>query len=250
MFMARAIRGRKPIGTTGRLAQYRKVPELSEMAHVYREVFPDRLTRFQHSPGSPEQHMAKIGDELRHDTKSDAPQSDAPPNLLRHELRHEAESVFWLLVWWVVNAVPDGCTSQIPAEVWVPLVGKHADARPLAIPSSCLAPAYASLSELLNQLGEALGDDLYWATEIPYTHPEFLHEVFQRHILNFIFENQDKYFMTLAKANHYRSPSIVTMTSSLSATQIEFVRTCSANTKHSRKSEPEAEIVSCYSILI
>ena len=44
------------------------------------------------------------------------------------------------------------------------------------------------LSELLDQLGEALESDLHWATDTPYTHPEFLHEVFQRYMLNFIFE--------------------------------------------------------------
>lgn len=234
MFMARAIRAVGPLGVTGRTAQYMKASELSQKANMYDDIFPNRLSRFQRSPG--DRHMVDIG---------------APPNSWRHELRHDAESAFWLLVWWVVNAAPDGCTSEMPAELWVPLVGTTVDARPFAIPSSGLDPAYAPLSELLHQLGQALVDDLHWATQTPYTHPDFLHEVFQHRILNFIFENRDKKFMTLAKAGRFRTPANVTMTPSLLAPRIEFVRTRSgASSKHSRDAEAEAETVSCYSILI
>ena len=237
MFMARAIRAGRPLGDTGRVAQYMKVPELSQKAQAYRDVFPDRLKRFQNSSGSPNGHIVYMG---------------APPNSSswHHELRHDAESVFWLLVWWIVNATPDGCTSEMPVGLWGPLVDITVDARQLDIPSSGLDPAYALLSELLHQLGKALVHDLHWATDTPYTHPEFLHEVFQRHILNFIFENQNKNFMRLAKADRLRTPANVTMNPSLSAPQIEFVRTHSGASKHSRDSELEAETVSCYSFLI
>jgi hypothetical protein len=128
MFMARAIRASGPLGEVGDPAWYEKVPELSQKAHVYRDVLPDRLTRFQQSPGRPNRHMVDIG---------------APPNSSpwRHELRHDAESAFWLLVWWVVNATPDGCTSKMPAELWVPLVGTTGYARSLNIPPLNLDPA-------------------------------------------------------------------------------------------------------------
>ena len=56
--------------------------------------------------------------------------------------------------------------------------------------------------------------------------------------------------MTLAKADLLRTPANVTMNPSLSAPQIEFVRTHSGASKHSRDSELEAETVSCYSFLI
>ena len=201
MFMARAVRGGSPLGKAGRIALYHKVPELSQKAHVYGDVFPDRLTRFRQSPGSPNRHIVDVG---------------APPDSSswRHELRHDAESAFWLLVWWVVNAASaNGCTSKIPNELWSPLVGTIIDARPLNIASNCLDPAYAPLSVLLNQLGDALECDLHWATDTPYTHPDFLHEIFQRHILNFIFENRDKDFMNSAKADASRKPADVTVTS-------------------------------------
>ena len=209
MFMARSIRAGGPLGVTGRIAQYMMVPELSQKAHMYEDIFPNRLSRFQQSRGSPNDYIVRIG---------------APPNSSsqRHELRHDAESAFWLLVWWIVNATPDGCRSEMPNELWVPLVGTTFDIRPLDIPSSGLDPAYSLLSELLHQLGEALTDDLHWATDEPYTHPDFLHKVFERHILNFIFENRDKNFMTLAKADHLRRPANATKTPSLSTPQIEY----------------------------
>ena len=237
MFMARAVRASGPLGEVGDLAWYQKVPELSQKAYLYGDVFPDRLTHFQHSPGSPDNHIVRIG-------------APPDPDSWGHELRHDAESAFWLLVWWVVNAVPDGCTSEVPIGLWAPLVEVDTDTRPLDINSSCLHSAYAPLSGLLHQLARAFKFDLHWATDAPYTHPDFLHEVFQRHILNFIFENRDKNFMKLAKGDHSRKPTNFFMTPSLSTPQIESLRR-SIGGKHSRDSEPESEsAVSCYSFLI
>jgi hypothetical protein len=226
MFMARAVRASGPLGNVGDPARYQKVPELSQKAHVYEDVFPDRLTRFQQGPGSPNDHIVTIG--AHPDSSS-----------WRHELRHDAESAFWLLVWWVVNATPDGCTSEMQIELWVPLIGTAADTRSLDIPTSCLDPAYTPLSELLHQLGRALKYDLHWATDTPYTYPEFLHEVFQRHILNFIFENRDKIFMKLAKADRSRKLANVSMTPSLLTPQIESLR---RSAKRSIDSEPESMV--------
>jgi hypothetical protein len=61
MFMARTIRAGGPLGRAGHPAWYEKMPELSQKAHMYRKVFPDRLTRFQNSPSSPNYHMVDIG---------------------------------------------------------------------------------------------------------------------------------------------------------------------------------------------
>jgi hypothetical protein len=135
-FMARAVRASRPLGRFGNVALYWKVPELSQRARNYGEVFPDRLTRFQHSSGSPDRHVVDIG---------------APPDSSswRHKLHHDAESAFWLLVWWVVNAAPVGCTSKIPIGLWGPLIDTTSDTRPLEISRTSLDPAYAPLSELL-----------------------------------------------------------------------------------------------------
>ena len=233
MFMARAVRAGRPLGEVGDRPWYQMVPELSQKAHVYGDVFPDRLTRFQCSPGSPDDHIVRVG---------------ARPDLSswRHELRHDAESVFWLLVWWAVNAAAPtaGSTSKIPIGMWASLVDTNIDIRPLNIASDSLDPAYAPLSELLNQLGQALKFDLHWATGTPYTHPEFLHEVFQRHILNFIVEYRGEKFINLAKGDASRKPADVSATPSLLSPQIDSIRSRSGGSNHSKS------VRSCYSFLI
>ena len=82
IFIARAVRGGGPLGRLGGPAWFQMVPELSQKAQVYGDVFSDRLTRFQQSPGSPNRHIVRVG---------------APPDssLWRHELHHNAESAFW-----------------------------------------------------------------------------------------------------------------------------------------------------------
>ena len=146
-------------------------------------------------------------------------------------------------MWWAANATPDCCTSEVPIGLWGPLVDTITDARSLNIPGHCLDPAYTPLSELLQQLGQALENDLHWATDTPYTHPEFIHEVFQRHILNFIVENLDKNFMKLAKSDAFRKPAGCTRTPSLLTAQIQSLR------GSKRGSDPESEPVGCYSFL-
>ena len=222
--MARAVRASGPLGDVGELVSFWKMPELSQKAHVYGDVFPDRLTRFQCSP---DHHIVRVG--AHPDSSS-----------WRHELRHDAESAFWLLVWWAVNAAPaDGCASKIPSALWSRLIDNIEDARPLKISSNYLDPAYAPLSELLVQLGRELKHDLHWTTDTPYTHPEFLHEVFQRHILNYIFENRDQDFMNLAKGAASRKLANVTTTPSLLSPQIDSHRSRSEGSNHSKS-------VSCY----
>ncbi|KJA15651.1 hypothetical protein HYPSUDRAFT_48182 [Hypholoma sublateritium FD-334 SS-4] len=69
-----------------------------------------------------------------------------------------------------------------------------------------LDPAYASLQGLLNDLREAMEHDHYWASEAPYNHPEFLHEVFQRHILCFLINHRNEDFMELPTSGKPRGP--------------------------------------------
>lgn len=157
---------------------------------MYEEVFPNCWTRFQDSPGSPNRHVVDIG---------------TPPG--SSSWRHDAESAFWLLLWWVVNVTPAGSDpTEIPIGLWAPLVGTKIDARSPKLSATSLDPAYAPLTELLNQLGGALESNLRWATMTPYTHPDFLREVFQCRISNFIFDNQEKEFTKLVKADASRQP--------------------------------------------
>ena len=117
------------------------IPELSQQAcAAYGKNYPERLVRF--NPGPP--HAVRIKGSIN-------------PSSLRHELRHDAESAFWLLLYWVLNAAAaDGPTTSVPTELWVLFAGTQMDLRPLKIPAHALDPSYAPLSELLGQLGEAL----------------------------------------------------------------------------------------------
>ena len=124
----------------------------SRMPYMYEDIFPDRLTRFQHSPCSPDDHIVDIG---------------APPK--SSSRRHDAESAFWLLVWWVVNSAPaDSCKSGTPIGSWATLIGTTGKIIFFGFPNSYLDPPYAPpLSELLRQLGQARDNYRcwHWATD-------------------------------------------------------------------------------------
>jgi len=212
--MARAVRAGQPLGVVGDDLVFKSMPELSNMAlNAYEQVFPDRLARFRQSPNK---HFVEI-------------KASADPSSWRHELRHDAESAFWLLVWWVVNASPqNGTMTKIPNGVWGPLVDTRVDVRTCKLPATALDPVYSPLGVLLNQLGDAVLHDFHWATDKPYTDPEFLHEAFQRHILNFVFANQNAGFMNLPKGDTLRKPEKITEIPSLSTSQIDSLRTHSS----------------------
>jgi hypothetical protein len=194
MFMARAVRKGGPLGEVGKSVVYSGVPELSELARVtYEKMFPDRLVHFPNSPDC----TVTIKDNER---------------IWRHELRHDAESAFWLLVWWALKASPkDGVMTYVPYSTRVAFQFANSTTQSdrrhnIADLVSDLDPLYLPLNDLLKELVDALIHDLHWATEEPQTHPEYLHEVFQRHILNFIFANQGKDFMNLPKTDTPRFP--------------------------------------------
>lgn len=148
--------------------------------------------------------------------------------------RHDAESIFWFLVWWVVHATPaGGDATEIPNELRVPLVGITGDVRSLGIPAiyhmcpylSC----WANLGKLLNLtfIGQLIN---------PIPIPNFSTKS-SNVTLNFIFENQDKEFMNLVKADVPRKPTKVT---TISTPQILSLHSRSGGSKHSRDSEPES----------
>ena len=175
-------------------------------------MFPDRLVKFPMS----ESFLVKLN--MRDDK-----------TLWRHELYHDAESVFWLLVWWALQAsLKDAeVTTTISRWIWSTFANTtEDDGRNCDIALYKLDPSYEPLKDLLEQLGDAVVHDLHWATvqseSEACTHPEYLHEVFQRHILNFIIANQDEDFMTLCKADEPRQPDAETSISSYSSAQIDF----------------------------
>ncbi|KJA13567.1 hypothetical protein HYPSUDRAFT_209406 [Hypholoma sublateritium FD-334 SS-4] len=183
-YMARAVRKGHPLGTIGDMLIASCTPDLLPGIYdKYVAAYPERMTRFQCGQ---ERHAMRIV---------------ADPNNIstHHDLRHDAESIFWLLVRWTINAAPEGRqVTGIDPTAWALLTSQRFDQdfRAAIISSeSVIDPSYAPLSALIRNLWETLEPELYWATNTPYTDPEFVHESLQRHILNYLVENGEQEFM-------------------------------------------------------
>ena len=145
----------------------------------------------------------------------------------RHELDHDAESVFWLLLYWVLGAQPaQGPTTNIGVGAWglfmgdvsdrIGLLTLLSDGAPL---SGLMHPVYQPLFPLLSDLASIVTVDRYWLNDTETrNHPGYVPEAFQRLILKFILDNRDKEFMTKEVKLHFRQVERITNNLSLSIT--------------------------------
>ncbi|KJA14541.1 hypothetical protein HYPSUDRAFT_208621 [Hypholoma sublateritium FD-334 SS-4] len=189
-FMARSICTGRLIGDDAMILLFRRPPEIAEsLLTRYGSTMPNRVKHFAcptptHTPGPVEMPSATI---------------------TRPALRHAAESVFWVLTWCAVCAAPAGRVSPpVPQGLWVTLTANHRDARPTKIIAGERHPAYDAVRSVINSLAAYLVHDLHWATDAPFTHPEFLHEAFQRLVLNFLGDHRDEGFMLLPTSGEPR----------------------------------------------
>jgi hypothetical protein len=130
-----------------------------------------------------------------------------PP--FKHLLRYDAESVFWYLFWCCIQAHPAGKFPEVdmPHEHWSNLTGENdlRDANFIkSFPKHFLHPAYRELEPLLESMSEQLQGDLSYATDEGRITDEYLHEVFQRLIINFLSANSTKDFMRTQKRKQPR----------------------------------------------
>ena len=102
--MARAAIDNQPLQPDARFARtsgifwFQPMPKLEgKLGQMYSSHFPDRMKNFQAAQEATNP-IAVIVDV----TKKDNLESWS------HALYHDAESVFWMMVWWVVNAIPEG----------------------------------------------------------------------------------------------------------------------------------------------
>lgn len=125
--MAKAIRLGKPHGNPGRLVNYDSVPPITpQVCAAYTAAHPDRSICF--SDSDPIQ-TTRVG--------------TAAPNEFRHELYHDAESAYWLLLRWALLAYPAGTLpTEIPSALWTSLTDTTCDIRPHHIPEGSLNPGY------------------------------------------------------------------------------------------------------------
>ncbi|KAJ8515929.1 hypothetical protein ONZ45_g6726 [Pleurotus djamor] len=192
IFMARAIQARKQLAFE--TAIFPSIPALDSMLD---NDLRDRVERF-----------APCQDQFSFPTDHKGDPSYGVPSTWRHELYHDAESVFWLLFYWIFFAVPSTHEEDPePASfaTWVSLSTNHADSRTqlvYSIPRTLCHPGYEGLRSLLISLASYLKVDLYWLDEHnPRRDPEYIHECFQRTIFAFLKENWNKPFMVTKKSS-------------------------------------------------
>ncbi len=127
----------------------------------------------------------------------------------RHELEHDAESVFWLLLYWAMVVQPKPLSKKdfwpkeaIDAAAWAEITGdaekRNALIRALAQGSlSRITHSFFNpLQSLIKKLSAILVVDRHWLEQSDKRNdPEYLNEAFQRLILAFILDNCCKYFI-------------------------------------------------------
>ena len=118
----------------------------------------------------------------------------------RHELNHDAESVFWLLLYWAMVVQPEGSFSKerIDAGPWALLNGNPESRQVLikGIDLHITHSFYKPLRPLIKDLAAILVNDSHWLpASDPRKDPFYITEAFQRLILNFIIDNRGEEFM-------------------------------------------------------
>jgi hypothetical protein len=182
MFIARALQLERPVPPSrGRIT----VPKVPQSPKVYKANHLDRIKKF---PLMPE--VSKL--------------STASTKLtVRHELDHDTESVFWLLLYWVLGAQPEGKDDEpVNAGIWSYLVGTVQNRVDLLRGSfnDTTHSAYKDLHPLLTDLAAILDADrhlLPLPPSDPRNDPGYINEAFQRLLLQFILDHRSQEFMDL-----------------------------------------------------
>jgi hypothetical protein len=171
-----------------------RVPEIPDYPDSYAKVHPDRVKRF------PSGLKELVIDPKRIDVNE---RDDG----WRHELDHDTESVFWLLLYWAMVAQPADCDKEtIDSTSWTSLLGNSGDRHGLIllftllpIPPNLTHSFYEPLQPLIEDLAGLLVIDRHWLPESDPPDPRsdlyYLNEAFQRLIIKFMIDNKDKIFM-------------------------------------------------------
>jgi hypothetical protein len=184
VFIARAVQAGNAVPLSGALI----VPTVPNSPELYALNHPDRIKKFP--PGGVELV-------IRTSMHSNSRQ-------WRHELNHDAESVFWLLFFWVVGAPPMGCPPEaINPTTWTNLtdsVQSHISLiKALSageINKGTTHSVYQPVQPLLIALAAILVVDRFWLEESDTRNdPEYVCEAFQRLILQFLLDNHNEAFL-------------------------------------------------------
>jgi hypothetical protein len=165
------------------------VPGIPNSPDRYADAHPDRVKKFPSSNTFFPFFPAESDNEYR--------------GKWRHELEHDSESVFWLLLHWAMVAQPENFHKEkIHLGSWVDLNEKHESRERLirSLPESMspnlLHSFYNPLRHLIKDLAAILVIDSHW---LPASDPRkdgrYITEAFQRLILDFMIKNRGEGFM-------------------------------------------------------
>jgi hypothetical protein len=107
-------------------------------------------------------------------------------------------------------------------------------------------PGYGSLLDLFHNIARAILPDYHWAEHSIRRRSDFVHEILQRIILNFVVENMNAPFMDKKKDDKNRTVEGVSSTSYLSASDTNSRRSssmASSASSQSRKRKLKATIL-------
>jgi hypothetical protein len=186
-------------------------PPVPNSPEIYARHHPDRIKAF-----SPKGRLL---------VESASP--DSVNRQWRHELDHDAESVFWLLLYWVVGVQPaEREKEDVSAFIWANLTGPVASRTALLWSLSeeesleeLTHSTFRPLIPLLSDLAAFLVIDRHWLDKTEVRNNEqYIPEVFQRLILQFILDNRSKDFMTQPVDRRFRQVQVISQNLSLPGT--------------------------------
>jgi len=175
------------------------MPELiPEALKRYKEVLPTRLEQF---PPDESHHILMPSKGDTHEWI--------------HELRHDVESAFWMLLHWVVIFRPSNDEEPPEIPFWAHFT-TEASRRLLVMSvqgmdkAPWVHPALDPVRELLRDMALHLDGELQWLSKEDKCYEQmanasYLREVLQRLILNFLFKYKDEPFMHLQKHDGNRA---------------------------------------------
>ena len=193
------------------------VPGVPKSPECYANEHPERIDDF------PEEVQKLLVDPH---TLKNHPQDDG----WRHELDHDVESVFWLLLYWAMIAQPEGRPGgHISSAIWTSLLETF-EARHFLVdrlrsdnPPNLTHSVYKPLWDLISSLAAVLVVDRHWIPESNVRkRPEYMCEAFQRLILEFIISKHDEDFMTCRVGDSLRQVQGVAESQALSTTSSQM----------------------------
>ena len=142
------------------------IPKIPNCPDLYAKVHPDRVKKFSSSGKrfifDPDEDLVINPKKLMSESQDDN---------WRHELKHDAESVFWLLLYWAMVVQPEKCAKErIDAGSWGYLNGDHKSryclirtvSQPETMADNLTHSFYKPLRPLINDLAAILVIDGHW----------------------------------------------------------------------------------------